>query len=86
MPSIGKEHSRNTGICCYKPQKADKHYKERVRTIRNARRIGKATLISVVQPLELPWSPEQIAAFLPISHETIDQRSVQTRPKSGHIG
>lgn len=54
MPSIGKEHSRNTGICCYKPQKADKHYKERVRTIRNARRIGKATLISVVQPLELP--------------------------------
>jgi transposase, IS30 family len=81
--SISRALSRNTGKRGYRPQQADQRYRERAQCSRNARRIGEAIRALVAELLSLQWSPEQIAASLPISHETIYQHVYADKAQGG---
>jgi transposase, IS30 family len=83
--SISRELSRNTGKRGYRPQQADQRYRERAQCSRNARRIGEAIRALVAELLSLQWSPEQIAASLPISHETIYQHAYADKAQGGSL-
>ena len=83
--SISRELSRNTGKRGYRPQQADQRYQERGQSSRNARRVDEATRALVAERLSLQWSPEQIAASLPISHETIYQHVYADKAQGGSL-
>ena len=83
--SISRELSRNTGKRGYRPQQADQRYRERAQSSRHARRIGEATRALVAERLSSQWSPEQIAASLPISHETIYQHVYADKAQGGSL-
>mgnify|MGYP002152267558 CR=1 FL=1 len=69
--TISRDLSRNTGGHGYRSKQAHRLCQGHGVSSRNARRIDQATHLLVAERLGLQWSPEQIAAFLPISHETI---------------
>ena len=83
--SISRELSRNTGNRGYRPQQADQRYQERGQSSRNARRVDETTRALVAERLSLQWSPEQIAASLPISHETIYQHVYADKAQGGSL-
>ena len=83
--SISRELSRNTGNRGYRPQQADQRYRERAQSSRNARRVDEVTQALVAERLKLQWSPEQIAASLPISHETIYQHVYADKAQGGSL-
>ncbi len=83
--SISRELSRNTGNRGYRPQQADQRYRERAQSSRNARRVDETTRALVAERLKLQWSPEQIAASLPISHETIYQHVYADKAQGGWL-
>ena len=69
--TIGREVLRNSGLRGYRPRQADILCQQRAQASRNACQIDQRTRTLVTERLNLQWSPEQIAASLPISHETI---------------
>ena len=69
--TISREIARNSGLRGYRPRQASLLAEERACNSRNARKIDQADWLSAVRHLKRQLSPEQIAAELPISHETL---------------
>ena len=81
--TISREVSRNSGLRGYRPKQADLLCQQRAQLSRNATQIDASTLDLVAKQLGLQWSPEQIAASLPISHETIYQHVYADKARGG---
>jgi IS30 family transposase len=58
---------------------------ERAQSRRNAFQIDPITRDQVAEHLKLQWSPEQIAAFLPVSHETIYRHVYADKAQGGSL-
>ncbi|WP_445778833.1 IS30 family transposase [Shewanella sp.] len=69
--TISREVLRNSGLRGYRPRQAEILCQQRAQASRNAFQIDHRTRALVAERLNLQWSPEQIAASLPVSHETI---------------
>ena len=69
--TINREIARNTGFRGYRPKQADHLAIVRSEGCRNAPRISAQVWNDVEKQLEKQFSPEQIAASINISHETI---------------
>ncbi len=69
--TVGREVLRNSGLRGYRPRQAQILCQQRSQASRNAFQIDQRTRTLVAERLNLQWSPEQIAASLPVSHETI---------------
>ncbi len=69
--TISREIARNSGLRGYRPRQASVLAEERSINSRNARQITEADWLSAETLLKSQWSPEQIAAGVPISYETI---------------
>lgn len=69
--TISREICRNSGLRGYRPRQACLLAEDRALNSRNARQITQSDWLCVKKHLEDQWSPEQIAAEVPISHETI---------------
>ena len=69
--TISREIARNSGLRGYRPRQASLLAEDRSINSRNARQIDPSDWLSVERYLQSQWSPEQIAAEVPISHETI---------------
>jgi IS30 family transposase len=69
----------------YRPRQAENLRQQRSQESRNARQVDPATRNLVAERLGLQWSPEQIAASLPISHETIYQHVYADKAQGGSL-
>ena len=69
--TISREIVRNKGGRGYRPKQADRLAQERSVSSRNARRIEPDVLKAAFERIAKQLSPEQLAAELPISHETL---------------
>ena len=69
--TISREIARNSGFRGYRPRQASLLAEDRSLNSRNARQIERSDWLSVEIYLKRQWSPEQIAAEVPMSHETI---------------
>ena len=69
--TIGREIARNSGRRGYHPRQACLLAEDRFINSRNARQIEQFDWLSVEIYLKSQWSHEQIAAEVPMSHETI---------------
>ena len=69
--TISREIARNSGRRGYRPRQACLLAEDRSINSRNARQIEQSDWLSVEIYLKSQWSPEQIAAEVPMSHETI---------------
>ena len=74
----GSSRLRKTVACAmgsrprgYRPRQASFLAEDRSLNSRNARQIESSDWLSVESYLKVQWGPEQIAAEVPISHETI---------------
>lgn len=83
--TISREVARNSGLRGYRPRQADLLCQERAQSSRNAFQIDPTTRAQVAEQLKLQWSPEQIAASLPISHETIYQHVYADKAQGGSL-
>jgi IS30 family transposase len=81
--AISREVSHNSGLRGYRPKQADLFCQQRAQSSRNTSQIDASTLGLVAKQLGLQWSPEQIAASLPISHETIYQHVYADKTQGG---
>jgi IS30 family transposase len=79
--TISREISRNSGLRGYRPKQA--HHKSQIRRAVNARTITTEDWQWAQSKLLEQWSPEQISAFVDISHETIYQRVYQDKEQHG---
>jgi len=68
---ISLEITRNSGFRGYCPQQASFLVEDRSLNSHNASQIESSNWLSVESYVKVQWSPEQIAAEFPISHETI---------------
>jgi IS30 family transposase len=69
----------------YRPRQAEIFCQQRAQASRNALQIDPLTRQLVVERLSLQWSPEQIAASLPVSHETIYQHIYADKAQGGSL-
>jgi IS30 family transposase len=69
--AVSREISRNTGRRGYRPRQAELLCQQKALCSPNARMTHPVIQDQVANYLRLQWSPEQITAKLPISHETI---------------
>ena len=84
--SISRELQRNRSKRGYRPKRAQTLSELRALNSRNAKRISSDIFNVATQYLNDEWSPEQIAAALPISHTTIYSRVRQAlRTHHGNI-
>jgi IS30 family transposase len=83
--TISRELARNRGQRGYRPKQAQGLADARARNCRNARRIPPATWESAQARLREQHSPEQIAASLPVSHETLYQRIYADKRSGGDL-
>jgi IS30 family transposase len=83
--TIGREILRNSGLRGYRPRQADILCQQRAHASRNAPQIDQGTRALVAERLSLQWSPEQIAASLPVSHETIYQHVYADKARGGSL-
>lgn len=83
--TISRELSRNSGQRGYRPRQAQRFCDERGINSCNARRIAPAVWEEVQARLRLQYSPEQVAAKLPISHETVYQRIYADKHSGGDL-
>ena len=83
--TISREVLRNSGLRGYRPRQADLLCQERAQSSRNAFQIDQTTRDQVAEHLKLQWSPEQIAAFLPVSHETIYRHVYADKAQGGSL-
>ena len=71
--TISRELKRNTGSRGYRPKQACQFSVERALNSRNAPTFELWVREEACSLVRMQWSPEQIAARLPISHETLYQ-------------
>jgi len=83
--TISREIRRNKGGRGYRPKQADRLAEERSIDSRNARRIDPDVLKSAFDRIAEQLSPEQVAAELPISHETLYQDIYANKAAGGAI-
>jgi IS30 family transposase len=83
--TISREVLRNSGLRGYRPRQADLLCQERSQSSRNAFQIDPSTRDQVAEHLKLQWSPEQIAAFVPVSHETIYRHVYADKAQGGSL-
>lgn len=83
--TISREVLRNSGLKGYRPRQADLISQERACSSHNAFQIDQATRDLVAERLMLQGSPEQIAAFLPVSHETIYRHIYADKAQGGSL-
>lgn len=69
--TISREIARNSGLRGYRPKQANFLAQQRSTNSRNARQMDPSDWLLVERYLQSQWSPEQISAKVPISHETI---------------
>jgi IS30 family transposase len=83
--TISRELARNSGLRGYRPQQAQRLCEARATNSRNARKIEPAVWEAAQSQLRLQHSPEQIAALLPVSHETLYQRIYADKREGGEL-
>ena len=83
--TISREVLRNSGLRGYRPKQAETLCQQRAQASRNALQIDHRTRTLVAERLNLQWSPEQIAASLPVSHETIYQHVYADKAQGGSL-
>ena len=71
--TISRELIRTTGSSGYRPNQACDFSAERAQNSRNATTVKPWVKEEACSLVRMQWSPEQIAARLPISHETLYQ-------------
>ena len=83
--TISREIRRNKGGRGYRPKQADRLAQERSVGSRNARRIEPDVLKAAFDRIAEQLSPEQVAAELPISHETLYQHIYADKAAGGTL-
>jgi len=83
--TINREIARNTGFRGYRPKQADHLAIVRSEGCRNAPRISAQVWNDVEKHLEKQFSPEQIAASINISHETIYRHIYADKASGGDL-
>lgn len=83
--TISRELQRNSGLRGYRPQQAQRLSEARAEHSRNAPRIDPAIWQRAKAKLRIEHSPEQVAALLPVSHETLYQRIYQDKREGGDL-
>lgn len=83
--TIGRELARNRGQRGYRPKQAQHLCEARAESSRNAPRIEPAVWAAAQACLREQHSPEQVAAQLPVSHETLYQRIYADKHQGGDL-
>jgi len=81
--TISRELIRNTGSRDYRPKQACEFSAEREQNSRNAPTVEPWVRQEACSLVRMQWSPEQIAARLPISHETMYQHVYADKAQGG---
>jgi IS30 family transposase len=81
--TISRELIRNTGSRGYRPKKACEFSAERAQNSRNAPTVEPWVREEACSLVRMQWSPEQIAARLPISHETLYRHVYADKAQGG---
>jgi IS30 family transposase len=76
---------RNSGLRGYRSQQANLPWQESTQSSRNSFQIDQTTRAQVDERLKLQQSPEQIAAFLPVSHETTYRHVYTDKAQGGSL-
>jgi len=83
--TISRELSRNSGLRGYRPKQAQRLSETRSANSRNAPRIAPGVWEEAQLRLRQQHSPEQIAAGLLVSHETLYQRIYADKRQGGEL-
>lgn len=83
--TISRELARNRGQRGYRPKQAQHLCEARAEFSRNARRVEPAVWVAAQERLREQHSPEQVAAQLPVSHETLYQRIYADKRQGGDL-
>ena len=83
--TIGREIARNQGQRGYRPRQAGLLAEARSQGSRNARKIDPEVLRAAFKLVGQQWSPEQVAARLPVSHETLYRHIYWDRAAGGPL-
>jgi IS30 family transposase len=83
--TLSREVLRNSGLRGYRPPQAEIICQQRAQASRNALQIDPLPRQLVVERLNLQWSSEQIAASLPLSHETSYQHIYADKAHGGSL-
>ena len=83
--TISRELSRNRGLKGYRPKQACELTAQRCEQSRNAATVPTWVIEQAQYLLSVQWSPEQIAAKLPVSHETLYQRVYADKARGGKL-
>ena len=83
--TISREIARNSGLRGYRPRQASLLAEKRGINSRNARQIDQADWLSAVRHLKKQLSPEQIAAEVSISHETLYRHIYADKARGGDL-
>lgn len=85
ISTIYREVNRGSGLRGYRPNQAQNKAIERALNTRNAYCIDNSVWSDVVDKLVIEHSPEQIANFLPVSHESIYRFIYKDKYKGGDL-
>ena len=83
--TVSREVLRNSGLRGYQPRQAEIICQQQAQASRNALQIDPVIRQLIAERLSLQWSPEQIAASLPVSHETIYQHVYAVKAQGGSL-
>jgi IS30 family transposase len=83
--TISRELTRNRGLRGYRPRQVQQLCEERSGNSRNAPRIAPEVWAAAKAELLLQHSPEQVAARLPVSHETFYRRIYADKREGGDL-
>jgi IS30 family transposase len=83
--TISRELSRNRGLKGYRPKQACELTAQRCEQSRYAATVPTWVIEQAQYLLSVQWSPEQIAAKLPVSHETLYQRVYADKARGGKL-
>jgi IS30 family transposase len=83
--TISRELSRNRGLKGYRPKQACELTAQRCEQSRKAATVPTWVIEQAQYLLSVQWSPEQIAAKLPVSHETLYQRVYADKARGGKL-
>lgn len=83
--TISREVTRNKGRRGYRPRQATLSAEARAQGSRNAKTVSQETLRQAFDLVRQQWSPEQVAAKLPVSHETLYRHLYQDRASGGSV-
>jgi len=83
--TVSREIARNQGQRGYRPRQASLLAEARSQGSRNARNIDPEVLRAAFNLVGQQWSPEQVAARLPVSHETLYRHIYWDRAAGGSV-